>query len=369
MAMHPYQVLMMSEMVLCACGCETAIPAVNKSGQPATYAKGHNRRGKLGAWGTERNQFSERKEVPAEAPTCACGCGTVLPPLDAHGRKRTYAQGHLYKGKHLSAETRAKISATRNERFALLERAPRFWERFEDPAYRTWRAEVFARDADTCQDCGYQVNQQDVRQIDAHHILPWSTHEDQRHVVSNGITLCRVCHMARHGITVKPTEPIPCGCGCGTLISPCGANGKPRQYVNHHASRGRKASDETRARISAAKKGIKPSPEQVAKSAASRRGLKRSIEAIENTAAANRGRKYPKVAEWNRTRERSQEERDKISAANTGKVRSDEVRAQMSATRKGVPKSAEHRAALTKARQERAERERMAKYAKSNPAV
>lgn len=56
--------------------------------------------------------------------------------------------------------------------------------------YRQWRIAVFTRDNYTCVLCG-----QHGGQLNADHVLPFSTHPDLRLDVSNGRTLCEPCHM------------------------------------------------------------------------------------------------------------------------------------------------------------------------------
>ena len=64
-----------------------------------------------------------------------------------------------------------------------------------DPRYRLWRTAVFKRDNFTCQCCGSK------KDLQAHHIISWKDTYDEpelRYEVSNGITLCRKCHLKAH---------------------------------------------------------------------------------------------------------------------------------------------------------------------------
>ena len=60
--------------------------------------------------------------------------------------------------------------------------------------YQEWRACVFERDHYTCQNCG-QVG----GNINAHHIKSFKDFPNLRLEVSNGVTLCRNCHLLAHG--------------------------------------------------------------------------------------------------------------------------------------------------------------------------
>lgn len=51
-----------------------------------------------------------------------------------------------------------------------------------------WHELVLERDNYTCQCCGSHDN------LEAHHVLNYSTNKDLRHDVNNGITLCERCH-------------------------------------------------------------------------------------------------------------------------------------------------------------------------------
>lgn len=72
----------------------------------------------------------------------------------------------------------------------------KFWVSKHDrnsDRYKKWRKAVFVRDLFHCQHCGSPEH------IQAHHIKSWMRCEEQRYDVSNGITLCRSCHLKAHG--------------------------------------------------------------------------------------------------------------------------------------------------------------------------
>ena len=58
--------------------------------------------------------------------------------------------------------------------------------------YKAWRKAVYTRDYYTCQVCGSKGY------LNAHHIRGYTRHKTLRYEVSNGITLCRVCHNKFH---------------------------------------------------------------------------------------------------------------------------------------------------------------------------
>lgn len=55
--------------------------------------------------------------------------------------------------------------------------------------YKLWRASVFERDRFTCQKC-----RKSGVYLEAHHIKSWAKFPKSRFRISNGQTLCRLCH-------------------------------------------------------------------------------------------------------------------------------------------------------------------------------
>lgn len=142
-----------------------------------------------------------------------------------------------------SPDSYARAVQTKRERGTLLRGAshPSWkgghpWERFKDPAYISWRNAVLARDEYQCQRCGRQCAKHE-RGLAAHHIKAYATHPQLRLDVSNGMTLCRDCHMTIHNKKLAPAELIACACGCGTLIAAIDRYGRPRRFVNYHGGR------------------------------------------------------------------------------------------------------------------------------------
>ena len=59
---------------------------------------------------------------------------------------------------------------------------------------RKWKKEVHKRDNDTCVCC----KKQNLNPKYAHHLYSHHKNEDLRYDVSNGVTLCKECHLDFH---------------------------------------------------------------------------------------------------------------------------------------------------------------------------
>ncbi len=62
----------------------------------------------------------------------------------------------------------------------------------KSPAYKKWRSAVLFRDEIKCQHCG------SLDDLVAHHIKGFADFTHLRYEVSNGITLCSICHKKQH---------------------------------------------------------------------------------------------------------------------------------------------------------------------------
>lgn len=65
--------------------------------------------------------------------------------------------------------------------------------RLQDKPAIEWRKRVFKRDKHTCVVCGYKGNE-----INAHHLDGWNWCEERRFDITNGVTLCKACHIKFH---------------------------------------------------------------------------------------------------------------------------------------------------------------------------
>lgn len=63
--------------------------------------------------------------------------------------------------------------------------------------YSAWRNSVFKRDNYTCQVCGRRSKPGEPVRLNAHHIENFSSNEDLRYDIKNGITFCDRCHSTK----------------------------------------------------------------------------------------------------------------------------------------------------------------------------
>ena len=101
------------------------------------------------------------------------------------------------KGKKHSIKSRIQISKsnTKNTEQSKLN-SLKYYELRRGVENTLWREAVFARDNFTCQCCGDNKG----KNLNAHHIRNFLNYEDLRTTISNGITLCKLCHIRFHKI-------------------------------------------------------------------------------------------------------------------------------------------------------------------------
>jgi hypothetical protein len=66
--------------------------------------------------------------------------------------------------------------------------------------FKEWRKKVFERDDYTCQKCGTKSSVGVKVYLHPHHIKDFALFKELRFEVSNGITLCKDCHLKLHGL-------------------------------------------------------------------------------------------------------------------------------------------------------------------------
>jgi 5-methylcytosine-specific restriction endonuclease McrA len=119
---------------------------------------------------------------------------------------RILPKGLTMKGHHWKVKDTSKMSESRTgeknwrwitDRTIALERH----QEKNSLDWKQWRMEVFSRDKYTCQECG-----DSGVYIEPHHIVPLRSDRSKIFEVTNGITLCRPCHMKTFGKESNFTE-------------------------------------------------------------------------------------------------------------------------------------------------------------------
>lgn len=94
--------------------------------------------------------------------------------------------------KIITPERNQKISETRKRKYGTKNKNKRYIKNLlrKSAVYRNWRNGVFERDKYTCQKCKVKGIY-----LEAHHIKSFNDFPELRYVISNGLTLCRKCHL------------------------------------------------------------------------------------------------------------------------------------------------------------------------------
>lgn len=77
---------------------------------------------------------------------------------------------------------------------------------WNDPQYKAWRLSVYRRDKFCCQMPGCKQKGFKAK-IQAHHIKTWAAFPELRFQMTNGITLCKLCHQ-KIGTQEQSYEPL-----------------------------------------------------------------------------------------------------------------------------------------------------------------
>lgn len=127
-------------------------------------------------------------------------------------------KGWFKKGSHPSVSTEFKtgqvFSKERNEKVSRTMKGKRpYWldnqkgsnhpnwkggitrDKHANSQVKKWRQSVFKRDNYTCQNCGKRSGNGEKVYLEAHHILAWCNYPELRFELSNGMTLCKECHV------------------------------------------------------------------------------------------------------------------------------------------------------------------------------
>ncbi len=154
-----------------------------------------HRRGKtyLEIYGQDREKEERHKRKQGNT-----GRGKTYSSEEAKERLKTAAErlGKSYEqiyGEDRAAEEKEKRSASHLQRWQGKIREGCRDKQNGESKYAHWRKQVFARDDYTCQECGIRGGV-----LHAHHIKHWSEFPKLRYCVSNGVTLCPLCHSGKH---------------------------------------------------------------------------------------------------------------------------------------------------------------------------
>lgn len=179
----------------CSKVCSVKYRSLKMTGRKITWAHKIGRKGPRGNLSYITPEYREKQRAIA----IANGSGKHYKgkKLSAEHKAKMSAahKGHTNKGWKLSIETRKRMSeaAPRGEnnrlwRGGITTKNAAIRSSFE---YKQWRAEVFNRDDFTCQVCR-------VRGVQLHvdHIKPFALFPELRFDIGNGRTLCVPCHKA-----------------------------------------------------------------------------------------------------------------------------------------------------------------------------
>lgn len=152
----------------------------------------------------------------------------------------TFQKGHIpwYKKRGLEHPSKGKVNENNENRATSFK-------------YKEWRRQVLERDSNRCTKCGADEN------VHAHHVKPWRDYPELRFDVGNGLALCNCCHGKEEGFQK----------GHKVVLS-AESLAKIRA-----ANRGRKFSEETKAKMRAAKVGKSPPNKGKSPSEESRRKM------------------------------------------------------------------------------------------------
>lgn len=195
------------QKIACACGCGTMIAPIGMDGKPRKFVKGHGSRGKkrsdtpwnkLGDESLKRTEITRRyrerrlQEIAQMSLIpCACGCGTMIAPINKALQPAKYVQGHnpdgektrFVKGHHggIPFEAGEKHRQWRGgvSRFPYgIEFSPQL------------KKAIRERDNYTCQRCG--ITQKEYgKTLEVHHM----DHDKMNNDPGNLITSCHPCNI------------------------------------------------------------------------------------------------------------------------------------------------------------------------------
>lgn len=124
-------------------------------------------------------------------------CGEPMPKYKKRGALRKVCSSRCNKLAHPTTSEQAK-KANQTKWAGHIYKTHQNRNARDKSDYANWRKAVFERDNYTCQDCGAHNGNGIEIKLHPHHIQPFATHAELRYDVSNGVTLCSVCHRQCH---------------------------------------------------------------------------------------------------------------------------------------------------------------------------
>ena len=121
--------------------------------------------------------------------------GSACRRCKTHSVETKKKMSEAKKGRRLSDEHRIQLSLSKGGSGDLEVIALKRYEA-RDGEMVQLRKDCFKRDGYACRYCGDKSG----GNLNAHHILSWSKHEDNRYFANNLITLCHECHKEEHRI-------------------------------------------------------------------------------------------------------------------------------------------------------------------------
>jgi hypothetical protein len=142
-----------------------------------------------------KNKIREYNIKTYGGPTATCS-----PEIIAKSKK-TCLEKYGVDNYSRTDEFKESVTGEKNARWKGGNRKTKRADR-EEPEYREWRKDVFARDHYTCQICGEKNHKgrHKTLRLECHHLNCYKDFPNERFDVNNGITLCEKCHKAFHTV-------------------------------------------------------------------------------------------------------------------------------------------------------------------------
>jgi len=165
--------------------------------QTSYYASNKNQRNSKDHY-CSRKCFGIGKTTKIKMYCDTCGKAIYVKPYKTKDRKNHFCSNRCSaKHEHNRGENHPKFNPMltddeRNDKRAYI-------------GYFNWRLAVLRNSSYTCQHCG-----SNSKLLYAHHIIPYAKDKSLRLEISNGIALCKDCHMKEHARLRKVAKQQAC---------------------------------------------------------------------------------------------------------------------------------------------------------------